>query len=206
MSTIQTRPNPELTPALLLQAYAAGFFPMAEGRTGPISWFSPDPRAIIPLNGLKVSRSLRQAVKKKCYEIRIDTAFRDVMRACASREETWISDEIIDAYCGLFESGHAHSVETWQTNRLVGGLYGVSLRGAFFGESMFSLERDASKIALLELVRKLQNQGFLLLDTQYLTPHLASMGACEIPRDSYISLLHDALEVHASFIEQPLHV
>jgi leucyl/phenylalanyl-tRNA---protein transferase len=196
---MHARPRTELTPALLIQAYAAGFFPMAESRTGPISWFSPDPRAIIPLDNLKVSRSLRRVVRKKNFDIRIDTAFTEVMRSCAAREETWISEEIIVAYGQLFAMGNAHSVEAWRNGLLVGGLYGVALGGAFFGESMFSKERDASKIALWHLVATLKERGFLLLDTQFLTPHLATLGACEISRDVYINLLQDALRVETTF-------
>jgi leucyl/phenylalanyl-tRNA---protein transferase len=193
------RSRQELTPELILQAYAAGFFPMAESRTGPISWFSPEPRAIIPLDGFKVSRSLRQVVQRRAYAIRFDTAFLEVMRCCASREETWISEEIVTAYGSLFNMGKAHSVETWKDGRLVGGLYGVAMGGAFFGESMFSKARDASKVALWHLVTNLRKGGFLLLDTQFLTPHLESLGACEVPRDEYLSLLHKALPVNASF-------
>jgi leucyl/phenylalanyl-tRNA---protein transferase len=188
-----------LTPELLLQAYSAGFFPMAESRTGPIAWFSPDPRAIIPLDGFKVSRSLRQVVKKRAFDVRFDTSFSEVIRHCASREETWISEEVIAAYGGLFELGKAHSVEAWENGMLVGGLYGVAIGGAFFGESMFSKARDASKVALWHLVRILKKGGFLLLDTQYLTPHLETLGACEVSRDEYIGLLNKALPVKASF-------
>jgi leucyl/phenylalanyl-tRNA--protein transferase len=191
----------ELTPELLLRAYAAGFFPMAESRSGPISWFSPDPRAIIPLENFKVSRSLRQAVRKARFDIQWDTAFREVMHRCAAREETWISDEIIDAYCRLFSMGFAHSVECWRENRLVGGLYGVAIQGAFFGESMFSEISNASKVALYFLVGRLKKAGFSLLDTQFLTSHLLSLGACEIPREKYILLLENALRVETHFTE-----
>jgi len=196
---MHARPCQELTPELLLRAYAAGFFPMAEDRNGPTAWYSPDPRAIIPLDRFKISRSLRQRAHKGQWEIRINTSFAEVMRCCAAREETWISDEIIQAYCRLFDMGHAHSVESWQHGRLVGGLYGVTLGGAFFGESMFSQVTDASKIALWYLIRRLTERGFLLLDTQFLTPHLASLGACEISRDDYLSLLDRALSIEATF-------
>jgi len=189
-------------PGRLLRAYAAGFFPMAEDRNGPIAWYSPDPRAIIPLDRFRTSRSLRQRIRTGHLEIRIDTSFAEVMRRCAAREETWISEEIIQAYCRLFAMGHAHSVESWREGRLVGGLYGVVLGGAFFGESMFSQVPDASKIALWYLVRRLVERGFLLLDTQFLTPHLASLGACEIPRDEYLRMLHGALSIEATFTEK----
>lgn len=199
---MQARPSQELTPELILRSYAAGFFPMAEDRSGPIAWYSPDPRAIIPLDRFKVSRSLRQRAQKGQLEIRINTSFAGVMRRCAARDETWISDEIIEAYCQLFDMGHAHSVETWQHGQLVGGLYGVTLGGAFFGESMFSQVTDASKIALWYLVRRLTERGFLLLDTQFLTPHLASLGAREISRDDYLSMLHEALSIEAAFTKK----
>jgi leucyl/phenylalanyl-tRNA---protein transferase len=135
-------------------------------------------------------------------ETRISTSFAEVVRCCAAREETWISSEIIAAYCRLFDMGHAHSVESWQEGRLVGGLYGVTLGGAFFGESMFSQSTDASKVALWFLVRRLAERGFLLLDAQFLTPHLASLGACEISRDEYLSRLHEALSIEATFTDK----
>ncbi len=196
----------ELMPEFLLRAYAAGYFPMAESRGGPIRWYSPDPRAIIPLDRLKISRSLRQSIRARKMEIRYDTDFQQVMHRCAAREETWISEEIVEAYTRLFVLGAAHSVECWQDGRLVGGLYGVAMGGAFFGESMFSLVTNASKIALVCLVKQLTKQGFILLDTQFLTPHLASLGAREIPRQEYLLLLHEALEVRASFTEVPLRM
>ena len=203
---MNTHSRQELEPKQILRAYAAGFFPMAESRDGPISWFSPDPRAIIPLDHFRISRSLRQADRKKRFEIRFDTAFADVMKHCAARKETWISEEIVNAYCRLFEMGFAHSVECWREGSLAGGLYGIALGGAFFGESMFSHERDSSKIALWSLVRRLNNRGFLLLDTQFLTPHLASFGACEIPRDEYLTMLQNALQDHPGFIEEPANL
>jgi len=199
---MDARARRDLTPGRLLRAYAAGFFPMAEDRNGPVAWYSPDPRAIIPLDRFKISRSLRQRVHAGHVEIRINTSFAEVMRRCAAREETWISDEIIEAYCRLFDMGHAHSVESWQEGRLVGGLYGVAMGGAFFGESMFSRVADASKIALWYLVRRLTERGFLLLDTQFLTPHLASLGACEVPRDDYLRMLREALSIEATFTEE----
>ncbi len=193
------RSRTELTPQLLLRAYAEGFFPMAGGRSGPITWYSPDPRAIFPLESFRVSRSLRQVERRKQLEVRVNTAFGEVMWQCAARDDTWISGEIIAVYSQLFEMGHAHSVETWSSGRLVGGLYGVAIGGAFFGESMFSHASNASKLALWCLVRRLRERGFLLLDTQFLTPHLASLGACEIPRDAYLVRLQEALRVDTRF-------
>jgi leucyl/phenylalanyl-tRNA--protein transferase len=188
-----------IEPDFLLAAYAAGYFPMAESREGPIGWLSPDPRAIIPLDGFRVSRSLRQTLKKRSFEVRIDTAFEQVMRFCAEREETWISEEIIASYAGLHHSGHALSVEAWREGALVGGLYGVAIGGAFFGESMFSRAREASKVALAWLVDRMRERRFELLDTQFLTPHLVSLGAVEIPREEYLRLLTRALQVRCRF-------
>ena len=187
--------------SLLLSAYAAGYFPMAESRTGEIRWYSPDPRAIIPLDKLKVSRSLRQVIRKKMYDIRIDTAFDAVIRSCAQRADTWISEEIIESYTDLFRRGYAHSVEAWKGTALAGGLYGVALGGAFFGESMFSMARDASKVALVALGDRLRGKGFLLLDTQFTTPHLARFGTIEIPRAEYLMLLRRAVRRTCAFSE-----
>jgi leucyl/phenylalanyl-tRNA--protein transferase len=189
---------------LLLTAYAAGWFPMAvEG--GEIRWFSPDPRGVLPLDQFHVPSRLARVTRSGRFELRVDTAFEDVIRACAEAERdredpgTWISQEIIDSYLALHYAGVAHSVEAWRGGRLAGGLYGVSLRGAFFGESMFHRETDASKVALIGLVERLRARGFVLLDTQWVTPHLEQFGAIEIPRDDYIARLHAALEVEASF-------
>lgn len=183
----------ELGPKFLLTAYSHGYFPMAESGTGDIQWYSPDPRAIIELDGLKVSRSLRQVLRRQCYELRFDTAFSRVIRLCAEREETWISDRIIDAYERLHTLGFAHSIESWDGQELAGGLYGVALGGAFFGESMFHIRRDASKIALVGLVERLRSHGFILLDIQFITPHLLSMGAVELPREDYIRRLRKTI-------------
>ena len=170
---------------LLLHAYRNAVFPMASP-DGEIAWFSPDPRGIIPLDdGFRVPHGLRRALKKGAFEIRVDTAFETVMRECAAREETWINEEIIASYVGLHRLGHAHSVEAWQDGRLAGGLYGVTLGGAFFGESMYHEVTDASKVALHALVMRLRARGFELLDTQWLTPHLETFGAREIPRSDY---------------------
>ena len=189
---------PLLTPEILLRAYAEGLFPMAERRDDPsLYWASPENRGLIPLDGFHVPRRLARTVKSGRYDVTADRAFSDVMRACAApaegREQTWINDEILRLYAALHASGHAHSVECWQAGELVGGLYGVCLGAAFFGESMFSRARDASKVALVHLVEALRRGGFLLLDTQFLTRHLATFGAFEIPRDEYLVLLHEAI-------------
>jgi leucyl/phenylalanyl-tRNA--protein transferase len=191
-----------LTPELLLSAYAQGMFPMAHA-DGRIHWYAPDPRAILPLDRLHASRSLLRLVRAGKYEARFNTAFADVIVACAAaapgREQTWISDEIIEAYIWLHELGFAHSVEAWQDEELVGGLYGVALRGFFAGESMFSRRVDASKFALVHLVQRLRDRNFSLLDVQFMTPHLASLGAIEIPRSLYRALLQQALATDTCF-------
>ncbi len=190
----------KLTPHLLLNAYAQGVFPMADP-DGTIYWYDPDPRAIIPLDKFHVPRRLARHMRQG--EVRFDTAFRRVMLACAQpapgRESTWINDEIIDVYCDLHELGFAHSVETWADDRLVGGLYGVGLRGLFAGESMFSRQANASKIALVALVEHLRRQKFVLLDTQFMTPHLRRFGAIEIPRAEYLRRLDAALRTETDF-------
>jgi len=175
---------------------------MASHRRGPIEWYSPDPRAIIPLDGLHVSRSLRRTLKRNVFTVRINTAFESVIRACAGRAETWISEEIIAAYTELHHRGFAHSVESWHDEQLVGGLYGVAIGGAFFGESMFSRMTDASKVALVHLVERLKRRGFTLLDTQFMTEHLRALGAIELPRRSYLRLLSKALTINTSFVDQ----
>lgn len=186
-----------LTPDLLVQGYQSGYFPMADPSDGRIGWFSPDPRAIIPLDGLRVSRSLRRTLRRKPFELASDRDFPGVMKACAARAETWISEEIITAYTQLFGLGLAHTVEAWQEGVLVGGLYGVALGGAFFGESMFSAVTEASKVALVDLVRRLRAGGFTLLDTQFMTDHLRGIGAVEVSRDDYLAMLEEALLVEA---------
>ncbi len=190
---------PRLTPELLIRAYCAGVFPMADSRRGRLRWYAPDPRAIIPLDGFHVPRSLARTIRRGVFEVRVNTAFGDVIRACAARDETWISDEIIGAYEALHALGLAHSVESWQGHELAGGLYGVALGGAFFGESMFSRAADASKVALTALVDRLRARGFVLLDTQFLTPHLARFGAVEIPREEYLARLAAALPLDCRF-------
>ena len=188
-----------IDPDFLLFAYASGYFPMAESRQGDIWWHFPDPRAIIPIDGLKITRSLHQTIKKKIFQIRINTAFEEIMHQCAKRDDTWISNEIIQSYVQLHKLGFAHSVEAWKDDSLAGGLYGVALGAAFFGESMFSRVRDASKVALVYLVDKLRAGKFELLDTQFNTPHLARLGAIEIPREDYLRLLKKAVVKRRSF-------
>ncbi len=190
-----------IPPEILLGAYATGYFPMADSVKGQIHWYSPDPRAIIPIDAFKVSRSLRQTLKKQLFEIRYDTSFEEVIRSCADRKETWISEEIAQSYLELHRLGFAHSVEAWREAHLSGGLYGVALGGAFFGESMFSRRRDASKVALVALVERLRTRKFTLLDTQFVTPHLAHFGATEIPRKEYLTLLNRAVRLKRSFID-----
>lgn len=183
-----------LTPDLVLEAYAHGFFPMAESRDGPIGWHSPDPRGILPLDHFHIPRSLRRIIRGGLFQVRMDTSFRRVVEQCALREETWISGEIVRVYCELHSLEYAHSVETWQEDALVGGLYGVAIGGAFFGESMFSLVPNASKVALAALVEILRGGGFVLLDTQFVTDHLKMFGACDVTRTQYLTLLQSALQ------------
>ena len=184
---------------LLIHAYQSGAFPMA-AQDGGISWYSPDPRAIIPLDDrFHIPHGLSRALKKNLFEIRINTAFAEVMRGCAERDETWINREIMESYENLHRLGHAHSVEAWHEGRLAGGLYGVALGGAFFGESMFHMVTDASKVALAALVNRLRERGHRLLDTQWTTPHLRTFGACEIPRAKYLKVLAVALQEDCRF-------
>jgi len=185
---------------VLLQGYRLGVFPMAMDN-GEIEWFSPDPRAILPLDHFHVPHTLERVVRKQSFEIRINTSFAEVMRECARRPETWINGEIIESYTRLHEIGHAHSVESWQDGELAGGLYGVAIGGVFFGESMFHHVRDASKIALLALVEHLRKRRFTLLDTQWVTPHLAQFGAIEIPRPEYLHRLNRAVNLTRKFVE-----
>ena len=190
----------EITPETLLRAYAAGIFPMAEGRDDPtIHWVDPRLRGIFPLHSFHISRSLSRAIAKENYTIRTNTAFSDVVDACADRAETWISAPIKDLYQALHRAGFAHSLEVWREGAIIGGVYGVSLGAAFFGESMFSRATDASKIALAFLTHRLIAGGYRLFDTQFLTPHLASLGAVEIPRAEYHRQLTLALPRSASF-------
>lgn len=189
-----------IDPELLLNAYRCGIFPMAESKEGEIHWYEPKRRAVIPLDGLRIARSLRQTLNKKVYAVRFNTAFESVMRCCADREETWISEAIVRSYCELHRKGFAFSVESWHNGALVGGLYGVALGGAFFGESMFSTMKDASKVALVGLVQHLLERRFVLLDAQFMTPHLESLGAVEISQKEYLKQLRGALQLSRSFI------
>ncbi len=189
-----------IDPQLLLEGYRLGIFPMAM-QSGAIEWFSPEPRAIIPLHDFHVPHGLRRPWQKQTFEIRINTRFLEVMEGCAARADTWINDEIIESYERLHELGHAHSVEAWQKEKLVGGLYGVSLGGAFFGESMFHQVTNASKIALCALVERLRARKFMLLDTQWLTPHLMQFGAVEIPRSQYLYQLGRATNLSRRFAD-----
>ena len=194
----------DLTPELLLCAYASGIFPMANDRHDPeIQWIDPHHRGIIPLDRYHVPRSLGKVIRQERFEIRTNTAFRSVITACAEsrpdRPRTWLNDQLIELYCTLHKRRYAHSVECWIENDLVGGVYGLSLGSAFFGESMFSRRRDASKVALVELIRRLNEGGYKLLDTQFVTDHLKQFGAIEISRDTYRQKLQNALKVTARF-------
>jgi leucyl/phenylalanyl-tRNA--protein transferase len=194
--------RPHITPEILLAAYAQGIFPMAERRDDPtLFWVSPERRGVIPLDEFHVPRRLARTVRSGRFAATSDAAFPDVIQACAetapARKETWINAEIVRLYTALHASGHAHSIECWRDGALVGGLYGVSLGGAFFGESMFSRQRDASKVALVHLVAQLKRGGYVLLDAQFLTAHLAQFGTLEIPRAAYLRRLSEALAVPA---------
>ncbi len=190
---------PELPLDLLRTAYRRGWFPMGEQGTRRIDWHSPDPRGILPLDAVHVPARLARVLRQGRFEIRIDTAFGEVLRACAVRDDTWISDVIVESYTALHLAGDAHSVECWRAGRLVGGLYGVAIGGAFFGESMFHIETDASKVALVALVDRLRARGFALLDVQWVTPHLRQFGAVAIRRPVYLQRLRAALAVDARF-------
>ncbi len=187
-----------IKPELLLSAYAQGVFPMAM-QNGEIGWFSPDPRGVIPLDGFHIPHGLERRLRHNPFELKINTAFLEVMAGCASRKETWIDETITTTYSRLHHLGYAHSVECWREGRLVGGLYGVALGGAFFGESMFHRETDASKVALHALVTRLREHRFTLLDIQWLTPHLATMGAIEISRRAYLKQLREAVALNCHF-------
>lgn len=193
-----------LTPDMLLRAYAYGIFPMAEGRSDPaVHWIEPERRGIIPIDRCHVPRRLRRTVRKAVYDVRCDSDFAAVIRGCADsvpgRQDTWINRSIENLHTRLHEIGFAHSVEAWQDGELVGGLYGIALGGAFFGESMFSRARDASKVALVHLIARLRHGNFRLLDAQFVTEHLAQFGAIEIQRDEYRERLAAALGVPAQF-------
>ena len=205
-------PSPPLTTARLLAAYRRGWFPMADPLTGAIEWFNPDPRAVFPLappEAFHVPVSLARVVRSGRLEIRCDTVFERVMRACAVPRDpddlTWIDQRMVDAYTALHAAGHAHSIEAWIQDKLVGGLYGVHIGGAFMGESMFSRRSDggtnASKVCLVHLVRWLRHRGFLLLDTQFRTEHLSRFGCIEVPRRDYLPLLAEAVDRDISWGE-----
>lgn len=184
---------------LLLHAYRSGAFPMAT-REGEIAWFSPDPRAIIPIDErFHIPHGLQRTLRRNAFEIRINTAFDAVMQGCSERPDTWINREVLESYENLHELGHAHSVEAWQDGQLAGGLYGVTVGGAFFGESMFHRVTDASKVALVALVDRMRDRGYRLLDTQWSTPHLRTFGTAEISRSEYLRLLRAALESDCRF-------
>lgn len=188
-----------------MQAYASGIFPMAEHRNDPeVFWVEPWKRGVLPLDGFHLSRSLRRAMRQTSFEVRVDYDFTGVLDGCADRTDTWINTTIRDLYVALFTRGDAHSLELWDGRTLVGGVYGVVLGGAFFGESMFSRRDNASKIALACLVDRLRTGGFALFDTQFLTTHLASLGAVEVTRADYKSLLKQAIETEADFSVAPL--
>lgn len=197
--------EPPITPDLLLRAYAAGIFPMASDReSADLEWYRPEVRGVLPLDErFHVPKKLLRLVRSGAFSVTSDTAFKDVMAACAEaapgRETTWISHRIGTLYQALFEAGRAHSIEVWQEEKLVGGLYGVHLGGAFFGESMFSRQTDASKVALVHLVAHLRRQGFQLLDTQYPTAHLERFGCLEIPAAQYLVLLQQAIALDVSW-------
>jgi leucyl/phenylalanyl-tRNA--protein transferase len=201
------RPSAEL----LLRVYASGIFPMVDPRTGEIGYYSPDPRAVIPLESFHVPKSLARVVAKRVFEVRSDTAFERVIRACSEkrpgRRDTWLDERLIEAYVELHAHGLAHSVEAFRDGRLVGGLYGVHLGAAFFGESMFSRPEqggtDASKVCLVDLVDRLRRGGFSLLDTQFATAHLERFGCVEIPRARYLKLLADAIRRSAQWPGEP---
>ncbi|MBX4889846.1 leucyl/phenylalanyl-tRNA--protein transferase [Rhizobium bangladeshense] len=193
------RKSPGITPDILLRAYSIGLFPMAESADDPeIFWVEPELRGVLPLNDFHISKSLAKTVRRKPFEIRFDHAFDGVIAACAEetsgRPSTWINQTIKSLYTTLFEIGHAHTVEAWDGEELVGGLYGVSLGSAFFGESMFSRRTDASKICLVHLVERLRERGFTLLDTQFTTEHLKTFGAIDVPKADYAVLLAAAME------------
>src|ERR1700710_1003694 len=201
----------DITPEVLLRAYACGIFPMAESADDPsLFWVEPEMRGVIPLDGFRVASRLARTVRSDTFTVTVDTAFKTVISGCAApqpgRDDTWINKRIRDLYIGLHRLGHCHSVEVWENDDLVGGLYGVSLGRAFFGESMFHRTRDASKVALVHLVARLIAGGFVLLDTQFVTEHLRSFGAIEVTRRRYRAMLDDAMSGIADFSRMPADV
>ena len=192
----------DISPDTLLNAYKCGLFPMAETHKDiDLFWVDPEYRGILPLSHFHISRSLRKCILKENYNIKISSAFSEVISACAERPETWINDTIFELYCTLAKNKMAHSLEVWQEKQLIGGVYGVVIGAAFFGESMFSRRDNASKIALAYLVHRLKHTGFKLFDTQFITPHLASLGAVEIPRVNYLKHLREALNLAADLTD-----
>lgn len=203
------RRQPELTPDILLRTYAAGIFPMAESADDPtLFWVDPDRRGVLPVGAFHIPRKLQKTLRTTPFEVRVDTAFERVVRECGAahpgRPSTWINGEIVRLYLGLHRMGPAHSIETWHEGHLVGGLYGVALGSAFFGESMFSRATDASKIALCHLMARLRRGGFRLVDTQFVTKHLTQFGVFEVARSEFRRMLSEALEVNADFYLGPL--
>lgn len=192
-------PKELLEPASMLKLYAGGAFPMADESSGEISWYMPNIRTIIPLDSYNIPRSLKKIIPKLNFEVKFDSDFLSVVKGCAERDKTWISGELIEAYLRLEKIGHVHTVETWQGDKLVGGLYGITYRGSFFGESMFSRVSQASKFALMNLIEHLNKNGFVLLDVQYMTEHLKMFGAREISFEEYNRLLINAYASECEF-------
>jgi leucyl/phenylalanyl-tRNA--protein transferase len=192
-------PKDLLKPDNMLRLYASGAFPMADEKTGFINWYLPEVRTIIPIDNFNIPRSAKKLIEQKNFEIKFDTDFESVVAGCADRESTWISDELITAYKRLKKRGHIHTVETWKDGKLIGGLYGVTFRGVFFGESMFSKVSQASKAALVALLKHLKEKDFVLLDVQYMTEHLKMFGAIEISFEEYTKLLHKAYAKTSKF-------
>lgn len=188
----QFDPKELLKPDNMLRLYASGAFPMTDDKSGAVNWYMPETRTIIPLDNYNIPRSARKAIEKKKFEIRKDTYFTGIVNGCSDRKKTWISKELINAYMQLKNRGHVHTVETWLNGKLVGGLYGITFRGAFFGESMFSKVSEASKAALIALIKHLRKKDFLLLDVQYMTHHFKMFGAIEITFDKYSKMLYRA--------------
>lgn len=198
MKWLRDKLEPEFTAELVLRAYTAGIFPMGHD-DGIIRWYSPDPRCIIPLDGFHASKRLMRTIRQGKFEMRVNSDFPGVMKLCADRDSTWITDEIFRVYVELHENGYAHSVEAYQDGKIVGGLYGVSIGGAFMGESMFHTATDASKVCLVHLVERMKERGFVLLDSQYVTDHLSTFNAINIPRQEYLERLRHALTLKCVF-------
>ncbi|MFA7326241.1 MAG: leucyl/phenylalanyl-tRNA--protein transferase [Candidatus Kapaibacterium sp.] len=201
MTNQQNNTNRFIKPEVLIQAYKQGYFPMADHKEGDIYWHCPDPRAVIPLDSPKKPKSLRRSEEKYEFEYRVDTCFRTVMEKCADRDDTWISAEIIETYMQLYYLGMAHSVETFEDDKLVGGLYGVAIGGAFFGESMFNTVTDASKGAFFYLIERLKERNYLLLDSQYINPFTKQLGAIELSYTDYNKRLIKAINLPISFVD-----